>query len=60
MTSEGGDKAKIILDKTPDGTFQKQLLMDTVGVYTVDAQYINSQETKNNPNIAIITILEGK
>lgn len=60
LSSSAGDKAKVILDKTADGQFQKQLLMDTVGMYTIDVQYTNSKETNTTPWIAMLSVLEGK
>ncbi len=60
LSSPAGDKSKVILDKTADGQFQKQLLMDTVGVYTIDLQYTNSKETKKTQWIAVLSVLEGK
>ncbi len=63
LSISADDKAKpikLILDKTADGQFQKQLLMDTVGVYTIDLQYTNSKETNTVAWIAMVSVLEGK
>lgn len=51
---------KLQLDKTQDGVFQKQLLMDTAETYTVDVVYSMGTETKTQAGAATISVLEWK
>lgn len=51
---------KLMMDKMKEGVFQKQLLMDEVGVYTVNADYVNEKEKKSATNIATVSVLEWK
>lgn len=60
LSSTAGDKAKVILDKTADGVFEKQLLMDTIGVYTIDLHYTNTNGANSALWIAMLSVLEGK
>ncbi len=45
----------------PDGTFQKQLLMDVAGTYTIDASYAGGgASTKKQAGIATVSVIDGK
>lgn len=60
LRDEGGKEQKLQLDKMQDGTFQKQLLMDIAGSYTVDAAYSTNGENKTQPGMANVTVIEWK
>lgn len=59
LRDESWKEQKLILDKMPDGTFQKQLLMDVAGTYTVDASYTAGTSTKSQAGAAVVSVIEG-
>lgn len=60
LRDSANKEIKLQLDKTQDGVFQKQLLMDTAETYTVDVVYSMGTETKTQPGAATLSVLEGK
>lgn len=60
LRDETWKESKLQLDKTSEWTFQKQLLMDVAGVYTIDATYNAGVENKSQPAITTISVLEWK
>lgn len=58
LRDEAGKEQKLQLDKMPDGTFQKQLLMDVAGTYTVDASYHAGVSTKTQAAVTTVSVLE--
>ncbi len=60
LRDANGKETKLQLDKTEDGVFQKQLLMDTATTYTVDVIYSQGSEKKTQSAAAILSVLEGK
>jgi hypothetical protein len=55
-----GKTQKLPLDKTSDGVFEKQLLMDTAGTFSIDVNYNVGKDAKAEPSAATISVLEGK
>ncbi len=60
LRDSANKEIKLQLDKTQDGVFQKQLLMDNAETYTVDVVYSMGRETKTQADAAILSVLEGK
>ncbi len=58
LRDESGKEQKLILDKKPDGTFQKQILMDVAGTYTIDASYTAGTSTKTQAWVAVVSVIE--
>lgn len=58
LRDETWKEQKLILDKMPDGTFQKQVLMDVAGTYTVDASYTAWTSTKSQAWAAVVSVIE--
>jgi uncharacterized protein YfaT (DUF1175 family) len=58
LRDEAGKEQKLPLDKMPDGTFQKQLLMDVAGTYTIDAAYNAGASAKTQANVASVSVIE--
>jgi hypothetical protein len=53
-----GKTQKLTLDKSSDGVFSKQLLMDTVGTFSIDVNYSVGKDTKSEPSAATVSVLE--
>lgn len=58
LRDESGKEQKLILDKMPDGTFQKQILMDVAGTYTIDASYTAWTSTKSQAGVTTVSVIE--
>jgi hypothetical protein len=55
-----GKTQKLPLDKGKWWVFQKQLLMDVAGTFTVNAAYAIPDKKEEKANIATLSVLEGK
>lgn len=59
ITDSAGKVQKLPLDKFKPGIFQKQMLMDVAGTFTIDASYTISDKTQDKPGLATISVIPG-
>lgn len=58
LRDEAGKEQNLPLDKMPDWSYQKQLLMDVAGIYTIDLTYSAGLTPKTQAWIANVSVIE--
>jgi hypothetical protein len=59
IKDSAGKVQKLPLDKSKAGIFQKQLLMDVAGTFTIDASYTVGNKTQEKSGLATISVIPG-
>lgn len=59
IKDSAGKIQKLPLDKVKPGVFQKQMLMDVAGTFTVDATYTIADKTQDKAGLATLSVLAG-